>query len=141
VSAELAARRTSAAVLADFKRATDAYLDDPARSTPRPDYGMWAWRLSSELGSVLQQLEAEALCGCGHAERAHNAVRAAGARGFCHECAPGACGRFAPAGARDDQTAAQLAEVRLVLEAFDWATDDREFALEQIDEIVRGDER
>jgi hypothetical protein len=59
--AELAARCTAAAaVLADFKRETDAYLDDPAKATPRPDYSMWAWRLSSELRSVLQQLEGEA---------------------------------------------------------------------------------
>ena len=34
--------------------------------------------------------------------------------------------------------AAQLAEIRLVLEAFDWETDDRQYALEQIVEIVNG---
>jgi hypothetical protein len=32
--------------------------------------------------------------------------------------------------------AEQLEEVRLVLEAFDWETDDRQYALEQIDDIV-----
>ena len=32
--------------------------------------------------------------------------------------------------------AEQLEEIRLVLEAFDWETDDRQFALEQIDDIV-----
>ena len=30
----------------------------------------------------------------------------------------------------------QLEEIRLVLEAFDWETDDRQYALEQIDDIV-----
>lgn len=32
----------------------------------------------------------------------------------------------------------QLEEIRLVLEAFDWETDDRQYALEQIDQIVSG---
>jgi len=32
----------------------------------------------------------------------------------------------------------QLVEIRLVLEAFDWETDDRRYALEQIVEIVSG---
>lgn len=60
MSAELAPRRTAAvAVLPDFKREADKYLDDPARTVPRPDYSMWAFRLASELGSVLQRLEAE----------------------------------------------------------------------------------
>jgi hypothetical protein len=31
---------------------------------------------------------------------------------------------------------ARLAEIRLVLDAFDWETDDRQYALEQIDDIV-----
>lgn len=35
--------------------------------------------------------------------------------------------------------AVQLAEIRLVLEAFDWETDSRQYALEQIDDIVKGD--
>jgi hypothetical protein len=35
--------------------------------------------------------------------------------------------------------AAHLAAVRVVLEAFDWETGDRQYALEQIDAIVRGD--
>jgi len=104
VSAELAARRTAAAaVLADFKRATDAYLDDPVKAAPRPDYSMWAWRLSSELRSVLQRLDDEA----------------------------------APLPA----AAAQLAEVRALLEAFDWETGDRQYALEHIDDIVNGRSR
>jgi hypothetical protein len=60
VSAELAARRTAAAAaLGDFRRAADKFIDDPTRTVPRPDYSMWAWRLSSELGSVLQRLEDE----------------------------------------------------------------------------------
>jgi len=60
MSAELGGRRAAAvAVLADFKRETDGYLDDPARAVARPDMGMWAWRLSSELASVLQRLDDE----------------------------------------------------------------------------------
>lgn len=35
----------------------------------------------------------------------------------------------------------QLAEIRLVLDAFDWETSDRQYALEQIDDIVNGDVR
>ena len=38
-------------------------------------------------------------------------------------------------------TAEQLEEIRLVLEAFDWETDDRQYALEQIDQIVSGGDR
>jgi hypothetical protein len=34
--------------------------------------------------------------------------------------------------------AAQLAEVRAVLDAFDWEGDDRQYALEKIDGIVNG---
>jgi hypothetical protein len=37
-----------------------------------------------------------------------------------------------------DQEAAQLGEVRRVLAAFDWETDDRQYALERIDGIVNG---
>jgi hypothetical protein len=103
VSAELAARRTAAAaVLGDFRRETDKYIDDTARTIPRPDMGMWAWRLASELGSVLQRLEAED-------------------------------GEATP-----PPSAAQLAEVRRVLQAFDWETDDRQYALERIEGIVNG---
>jgi hypothetical protein len=40
------------------------------------------------------------------------------------------------AAAQFPAAAAQLAEIRLVLEAFDWETDDRQYALEQIGEIV-----
>jgi len=54
VSAELAARRTAAAAaLADFGAANDAYLDDPAGQTPRPDYGSWAYRLAVELRALI----------------------------------------------------------------------------------------
>ena len=35
--------------------------------------------------------------------------------------------------------AGQLAQIRLVLDSFDWETDDRQYALEQIDDIMRGD--
>jgi hypothetical protein len=42
------------------------------------------------------------------------------------------------AAAQFPTAAVQLAEIRLVLEAFDWETDDRQYALEQIGEIVNG---
>ncbi len=32
----------------------------------------------------------------------------------------------------------QLEQIRLVLDSFDWETDDRQYALEQIDDILRG---
>jgi hypothetical protein len=41
----------------------------------------------------------------------------------------------------DDTAAAQLAEVRAVLGAFDWETDDRQYALEKIDGLVNGEGR
>ena len=97
MSAELAARRTAAAAaLADFRREMDKYIDSKG-AVPRPDMSTWAWRLSSELGSVLQRLDVE-----------------------------------------DGQDPAQLAKVRQVLKAFDWETDDRQYALEHIDDIVNG---
>lgn len=40
------------------------------------------------------------------------------------------------AAAQFPAAAVQLAEIRLVLEAFDWETDDRQYALEKIDGIV-----
>jgi hypothetical protein len=39
-------------------------------------------------------------------------------------------------GAQPAGPAAQLEEIRLVLDAFDWETDDRQYALEQIDDIL-----
>jgi hypothetical protein len=42
-------------------------------------------------------------------------------------------------GAQPAGPAEQLQEIRLVLEAFDWETDDRQYVLEQIDGIVKGD--
>jgi hypothetical protein len=40
------------------------------------------------------------------------------------------------AAAQFPAAAMQLAEIRLVLEAFDWETDDRQYELEQVDDIV-----
>jgi hypothetical protein len=40
------------------------------------------------------------------------------------------------AAAQFPAAAVQLADIRLVLEAFDWETDDRQYALEAIDDIV-----
>lgn len=45
------------------------------------------------------------------------------------------------AAAQFPAAAVQLAEIRLVLTAFDWETDDRQYALEAIDAIVSGDGR
>jgi hypothetical protein len=102
VSAELAARRTAAAaVLADFKHAADAFIDDETDTVPRPDYSAWAFRLAAELGSVLARLNVE-------------------------DAAAG------------QDAAAQLQEIRALLEAFDWEFHDRQLALEQIEDIVNG---
>jgi hypothetical protein len=40
------------------------------------------------------------------------------------------------AAAQFPAAAVELAEIRLVFEAFDWETDDRQYALEEIDDIV-----
>jgi len=40
------------------------------------------------------------------------------------------------AAAQFPAAAAQLADIRLVLDAFDWETDDRQYALERIDDIA-----
>ena len=45
------------------------------------------------------------------------------------------------AGEKPDPAATQLAEIRAVFDVFDWATDDRQYALEQIEQIVSGGER
>ena len=42
---------------------------------------------------------------------------------------------------RPDPAADQLAQIRLVLDSFDWETDDRQYALEQIEQIVSGASR
>jgi hypothetical protein len=42
------------------------------------------------------------------------------------------------AAAQFPAAAVQLAQIHLVIEAFDWETDDRQYALEQIDQIVNG---
>jgi hypothetical protein len=39
---------------------------------------------------------------------------------------------------KPDPAASQLAQIRLVLDSFDWKTDDRQYALEQVEEIVKG---
>jgi hypothetical protein len=44
----------------------------------------------------------------------------------------------APSPAPESDTAT-LAAIRLVLGSFDWETDDRQYALEQIDDILRGE--
>ena len=59
--AELAARVTAAnAVLADFNREVDNYLDHDG---PRPDYASWSYRLAGALGQVLTEIGAPSLAG------------------------------------------------------------------------------
>jgi len=49
VGVERAARRTAAAaVVADFTRQTDAYLDTPVDEAKVSDWSAWAWRLQAE---------------------------------------------------------------------------------------------
>jgi len=49
VGVERAARRTAAAaVVANFTRHTDAYLDTPVDEAKVPDWSAWAWRLQAE---------------------------------------------------------------------------------------------
>lgn len=68
MSAELRARVTAAsALLADFQRARDEYA---AGAVPSPDWLMWALRLASDLGIVLDQL--------GHEPAGGEAATAAG---------------------------------------------------------------
>jgi hypothetical protein len=40
-----------------------------------------------------------------------------------------------------EDAAAKLAEIRTVLGAFDWGSDDLQYALEQVDEIANRDSR
>jgi hypothetical protein len=159
--AELAARRTAAAaVLGDFRRAADKFIDDTTRTAPRPDYSMWAFRLSSELASVLQQLEAEATSAPAAPQPA-GSLRTdleATIRTWREESEPypdesatdsarrsgfGYCGdqlaQLLAQHQQEAQPAPELAEVRPVLEVLDSETGDRQFALEQIDRIVNGD--
>lgn len=43
------------------------------------------------------------------------------------------------AGRQFPDAAGQLAQIRLVFDAFDWETDDRQYALEQVQQILNGD--
>jgi hypothetical protein len=155
MSAEMEARRTAAAaVLADFRQAVDAYLDE---GKPRPDYGVLAGRLAVELGALLDQLDRETPSGLGGfdltiRQALRDAIRyqqANGGRGWLGQVGlyRSAAREFGidlgklPAAVAQHPAAGQLAQIRLVLDTFDWATDDRQFALEQIDEILRGGAR
>lgn len=72
----------------------------------RPAYPAWALRLADMLTYLLAELDAEA-------------ARPAD---------------VPPPG--EPAAMQQLADIRLVLDAFCWETDDRQYALEQIDDIV-----
>jgi hypothetical protein len=140
VSAELAARRTAAAaVLSDYQRAA-------AEGADVADRALWAARLADVLGLVLAALgeqrgpAQDATCECGHAAADHHVNQVTGDSTYCNMCAAGACAAFSPA-SQPAGPAGQLEEIRLVLEAFDWETDDLQYALEQIDGIVNGDGR
>lgn len=133
----MAARRTAAAaVLADFRREVKAFCEDLSNRAPEPDAIAWAQRLAAELRSVLEQLAAETL---DPADPADTSVwrdgYEAGARDEAASFAPHPGGRETSA----DRAAAQLAAIRALFEVFDWETDDRQYALEQIEDIVRGE--
>ncbi len=125
------AARVAAATAArdDFKRQTDAYIDQGA---DRPDFVELAWRLSSVLDLLLAELgdarvyayaEPEPCPECGRDPRAEQ-----------HQIGCPVWEAGGPDGAR------QLAEVRALIDAFDWEHDDRLAALEHIWWIVdRGD--
>ncbi len=159
MSAEMEARRTAAAaVLTDFHQTVDAYLDE---GKPHPVYGALAGRLAVELGALLDQLDRETpssrLGGFDltirqalrDAIRYQQATRATGRRTArsaytarrprsSASTSEGSCRRQV---AQHPTAAGQLAQIRLVLDSFDWESDDRQFALEQIDEILRGGAR
>jgi hypothetical protein len=77
--------------------------------------------------AVLADYQRAAVEGADVADRALWAARLADMLGALLG-APGDLAAAGPAG--------QLEEIRLVLEAFDWETDDRQYALEQIDGIL-----
>jgi hypothetical protein len=128
VSAELAARRTAAAaVAADFHTTMVAWLG----GGERPDYAAWAQRLEQHLRYVLDALDVQ--------DRAQPASPLAVDLDEEVTEERAAEIRAALDAAVKPQPAPELAEVRRVLEAFDWETGDRQYALEQIDGIVNGD--
>ena len=144
MSAELSARRTSsAAALADFHRWIHG-------ETIPGDWQTWAARLAAEVGSLLGQLAVEAA-----AENpepiTHPFVRPG--QVAAHLPAPDncmRCGQLEAAHAAQprldgtvpiltpDADRATLTAIRAVFEVFDWETDDRQYALEQIEDIISG---
>jgi hypothetical protein len=147
VSAELAARRTAAAaVLADFRRATDKYIDDKTQTVPRPDYSMWAWRLVEQLADVLRlrEVPGAATAGLGKIfQRAHGGDSWANLGPAGQACVEqgvqAVIDHLAAARPAPDSAAEQLAEVRQVLDTFRGSVHDRQYVLERIDEIVNRD--
>jgi hypothetical protein len=110
-SAGMAARRAAAAaVLADFQRWGDGEI-------VAGDWRSWADRLAAELRSLLGQMDRDQ---SHRAWIAHQEIAATYQQ---------------PAPAADTR---RLAAIRAVFDVFDWETDDRQYALEQIEEIVRG---
>ncbi len=134
MSAELAARRTAAeAVLADFRSEHDRFLADPVHLRA-PDYPVWIMRLARHLRYVLDELGDEAAAA--REPRAAPELAIDLAEEVTEE-------RAAEIREALDRGVAvqQLAEVRALLEAFDWETGDRQYALEHIDDIVNGRSR
>lgn len=80
-----------------------------AGGTARGDWQSWARRLAAELASTCT-----------------------GLRGALEKPGP-----LEQLGA--EAVVRQMEQIRLVLDAFDWEHDDRQYALEQIDDILRGD--
>ncbi|HLI36611.1 MAG TPA: hypothetical protein VKV80_04625 [Streptosporangiaceae bacterium] len=97
--------------------------------TFNPTAGLAARRTAA--AAVLADYQREAAT-AGTAGRALWAARLAGMPGHV----PGALDAGDQAAAQFPAAAAQVAEIRLVPGAFDWETDDRQYALEQIDDIV-----
>jgi hypothetical protein len=147
MSAELAARRTAAAaVLGDYQREVRTFVSDDTGTAPEPDAIAWAGRLAAELRSLLEQLDAE-----NPEPVTHPFVRPG--QVAAHLPAPDNCMRCGQPEAahaaqpRLDGTVpiltpeadrATLTAIRAVFEVFDWETDDRQYALEQIEDIISG---
>ena len=149
--AELRARRTAAAAaLADFGRYSSG---EAIAAGGIFDWQTAALRLAAELQSLLGQLDAEPPGIAGYDLVVRQALRDAiryqraaagpdsqGQEGL-YRAAAQHFGINLGTGLADavPDPARQLVQIRLVLDSFDWETDDRQYALEQIDDILRGE--
>lgn len=128
MGAELAARRTAAAAaLADFNA-------QPVEDEQWTTWAIWAERLAHHLQSLLGGLDTE--------QPEPSAPHRSDVLNYEHFdcCGQGMVPKPGPLeqlGA--EAVARQVEQIRLVLVAFDWEHDDRQYALEQIDDILRGE--